>query len=113
MRPAALGTAAGQHDSVAVLFDLGVEHAGDGAAEAGGIVGGEQARHRLARQGQVQIVASARNLEGVMTPAVKGRMDVRTALRRLIAGTPLRIDSDDGQIITLRSSVQGLSLIHI
>jgi TonB-dependent receptor len=61
----------------------------------------------LARQGQVQIVASARNLEGVMTPAVKGRMDVRTALRRLIAGTPLRIDSDDGQVITLRSSVQG------
>jgi TonB-dependent receptor len=61
----------------------------------------------LARQGQVQIVASARNLEGVMTPAVKGRMDVRTALRRLIAGTPLRIDSDDGQIITLRSSTQG------
>lgn len=63
----------------------------------------------LSRQGQVQIVASARNLEGVMTPAVKGRMDVRTALRRLIAGTPLRIDSDDGQIITLRSSAQGAS----
>jgi iron complex outermembrane receptor protein len=63
----------------------------------------------LARQGQVQIVASARNLEGVMTPAVKGRMDVRAALRLLIAGTPLRIDSDDGQIITLRSSAQGAS----
>jgi len=63
----------------------------------------------LARQGQVQIVASARNLEGVMTPGVKGRMDVRTALRRLIVGTPLRIDSDDGQIITLRSSAQGAS----
>ncbi len=63
----------------------------------------------LARQGQVQIVASARNLEGVMTPAVKGRMDVRTALARLIAGTPLRIDSDDGQVITLRSSAQGVN----
>ncbi|MBO9710296.1 MAG: TonB-dependent receptor [Caulobacter sp.] len=61
----------------------------------------------LARQGQVQIVASARNLEGVQTPAVKGKMDVRTALNRLIAGTPLRIDSDDGQIITLRSTGQG------
>jgi hypothetical protein len=60
----------------------------------------------LARQGQVQIVASARNLEGVRTPAVKGRMDVRAALRLLIVGTPLRIDSDDGQIITLRSSAQ-------
>lgn len=63
----------------------------------------------LARQGQVQIVAPARNLEGIMTPAVKGRMDVRTALGRLIAGTPLRIDSDDGQVITLKSSVQGTS----
>jgi TonB-dependent receptor len=63
----------------------------------------------LARQGQVQIVAPARNLEGVMTPAIRGRMDVRTALRRLIAGTPLQIDSDDGQIITLRSSAQGAS----
>ncbi|MET3663570.1 TonB-dependent receptor [Caulobacter sp. 1776] len=61
----------------------------------------------LARQGQVQIVASARNLAGIQTPAVKGTMDVRTALRRLIAGTPLQIDSDDGQIITLRSSVPG------
>ena len=62
----------------------------------------------LARQGQVQIVAPARDLEGIRTPAVKGRMDVRTALRRLLAGTPLRIDSDDGRIITLRS-VGGVS----
>jgi TonB-dependent receptor len=61
----------------------------------------------LARQGQVQIVASARNLEGIATPAVKGRMDVRTALRRLIAGTPLQIESDDGQIIALRSGPRG------
>ncbi|WP_051695172.1 TonB-dependent receptor domain-containing protein [Caulobacter sp. UNC358MFTsu5.1] len=63
----------------------------------------------LARQGQVQIVAPARHLEGIMTPAVKGRMDVRTALNRLIAGTPLRIDSDDGQVITLKSTIQGAS----
>jgi len=61
----------------------------------------------LARQGQVQIVAPAQGLEGVSTPAVKGRMDVRAALRLLIAGTPLQIESDDGQIITLRSSAQG------
>jgi iron complex outermembrane receptor protein len=61
----------------------------------------------LARQGQVQIVASARNLDGIRTPAVKGRMDVRAALQLLIAGTPLRVDSDDGQIITLRSSGPG------
>ncbi|MCI4592689.1 carboxypeptidase regulatory-like domain-containing protein [Sphingobium sp. BYY-5] len=58
----------------------------------------------LARQAQVQIVAPARDLEGISTPAIKGRMDIRTALRRLIAGTPLRIDADDGNIITLRSS---------
>jgi TonB-dependent receptor len=63
----------------------------------------------LARQGQVQIVAPAGNLEGVSTPAVKGRMDVRAALRLLIAGTPLQIASDDGQIITLRSSRPGAS----
>jgi iron complex outermembrane receptor protein len=58
----------------------------------------------LARQGQVQIVAPARDLNGVQTPAVKGTMDVRTALRRLIANTALRIDSDDGQIITLKAA---------
>ncbi|MGH1560701.1 STN domain-containing protein [Caulobacter segnis] len=45
--------------------------------------------------------------KGVQTPAVKGTMDVRTALGRLIAGTPLRIDSDDGQVITLRSTASG------
>ena len=61
----------------------------------------------LARQGQVQIIAPARGLEGVSTPAVKGVMDVRTALRRLIAGAPLQIDSDDGQVITLRSTASG------
>ncbi|MGK6321183.1 TonB-dependent receptor domain-containing protein [Sphingomonas sp. DT-204] len=58
----------------------------------------------LARQAQLQIVASARDLAGVRTPAIKGTMDAREALRRLIAGTPLRIVSDDGQIVTLRST---------
>ena len=58
----------------------------------------------LARQAQVQIVAPARDLAGINTPAIKGRMDVREALRRLIAGTPLRIGSDDGNVITLRSA---------
>jgi len=58
----------------------------------------------LARQAQIQIIAPARDLDGISTPAVKGRMDVRIALRQLIAGTPLRIDSDDGQTITLRSA---------
>ncbi|MPT46939.1 MAG: TonB-dependent receptor [Sphingobium sp.] len=58
----------------------------------------------LARQAQVQIIAPARDLKGISTAAVKGRMDVRAALRLLISGTSLRIDSDNGQIITLRSS---------
>jgi iron complex outermembrane receptor protein len=57
----------------------------------------------FARQAQVQVIASARDLAGVRTPALKGSMDVRAALRRLIAGTPLEIASDDGQVITLRS----------
>lgn len=57
----------------------------------------------LARQGQVQILASARDLKNVRTPAIKGEMEVRAALRRLIAGTGLQIASDNGQTITLRS----------
>ena len=58
----------------------------------------------LARQAQIQIMASARDLGGVRTPAIKGKMEPREALRRLIAGTPLRIVSDDGRTMVLRSS---------
>jgi TonB-dependent receptor len=58
----------------------------------------------LARQAQIEIIASARDLTGVRTPAIKGTMDRREALRRLIAGTQLQIVSDDGQIVTLRSN---------
>ena len=58
----------------------------------------------LARQAQVQIVAPARDLARIRTPAIKGRMDIRFALQRLIAGTPLHVASNDGQTITLRSS---------
>lgn len=58
----------------------------------------------LARQGQIQVVASARDLAGIRTPAIKGKMDTREALRRLIAGTRLQIVGDDGQTVTLRSS---------
>jgi TonB-dependent receptor len=57
----------------------------------------------LARQARIQIVASARDLDGVATQAVKGSMNAREALRRLISGTPLQIVSDDGQVVTLRS----------
>jgi hypothetical protein len=75
VRPGSAGAAAGQDDLSPLLFEPGVEHAGDGAAEAGGVVGGEQAGHRLARQAGSRIwirVAVAR--EGV---------------RRLLQGLPL------------------------
>lgn len=61
----------------------------------------------FARQAQVQIIAPARDLEGVRTQAVVGEMDVRTALRRLLAGTPLQVATDTGQLITLRSQAGG------
>lgn len=57
----------------------------------------------FARQAHIQIIASARDLAGVRTPAVKGSLEVREALHRLIAGSPLGIVSDDGQVITLRT----------
>lgn len=60
----------------------------------------------FARQAQLQIVAPARDLTGVTTHAVVGDMDARVALRRLIEGTPLRIASDQGGLITLQSSVR-------
>lgn len=57
----------------------------------------------FARQARVQIIAPARDLEGVGTQAVVGQMEVPAGLRRLLEGTPLRIASDTGQLITLRS----------
>lgn len=38
------------------------------------------------------------------TPAVSGDLDVREALARLIAGTPLRVAAHQGGVVTLRSS---------
>lgn len=58
----------------------------------------------FARQAHIQILAPARDLEGVKTPAVIGRMDARVALGRLLEGTPLRVATDTGQLITLRSA---------
>lgn len=57
----------------------------------------------FARQARVQIIAPARDLEGVSTQAVIGQMDVRAGLLRLLEGTPLRIASDTNQLITLHS----------
>lgn len=56
----------------------------------------------LARQAQLQIIAPAGALQGIQTPAVSGQMDAREALRLLLAGTNLEIQSDNGSIVTLR-----------
>ncbi|WP_162250365.1 TonB-dependent receptor [Pseudoxanthomonas sp. Root630] len=58
----------------------------------------------FARQAQVQIIAPAEFLEGVETPAVVGEEDVRDALRMLLRGTPLGIQSDDGSVILLQAT---------
>lgn len=58
----------------------------------------------FARQARLQIVAPARDLGGVNTRAVVGEMDTRAALHRLLEGTPLRVASDEGGLITLRST---------
>jgi len=56
----------------------------------------------LARQAQLQIMAPADALKDVQTQAISGDMDVREALRRLLSGTNLEIQSDDGNVIILR-----------
>ena len=53
-------------------------------------------------QADVQIVAPVSRLDGVRTPAVRGAMDVRTALARLLQGTRLVVARDDGRTITLQ-----------
>jgi len=49
-----------------------------------------------------QIVAPASRLNGVKTPALRGQMDVRLALKALIRGTGLQIADDTGSVVTLR-----------
>jgi len=57
----------------------------------------------FARQAGIQIVAPADQLKGITTPAIKGAMDARAALRMLLIGTGLEIASDDGAVITLKA----------
>ena len=57
----------------------------------------------FARQAGVQIVAPAAKLAGRRTGAVKGRMDVDTALGQLLAGTGLSIGARDDQTISLKA----------
>jgi outer membrane receptor protein involved in Fe transport len=63
-----------------------------------------QAIVAFALQADVQITAPVSRLDGVRTPAVRGAMDVRTALGRLLQGTHLVVARDDGRTITLQVS---------
>ncbi|HUO20992.1 MAG TPA: TonB-dependent receptor [Caulobacteraceae bacterium] len=56
----------------------------------------------FARQAGLQILAPADQLQGVKTPAIRGRQDVHAALRALLVGTSLEIGFDDGVVIALR-----------
>jgi len=56
----------------------------------------------FARQADIQIVAPVSQLHGVKTLPLRGSMDVRAALARLLTGTGLEVASDTGSIVTLR-----------
>jgi iron complex outermembrane receptor protein len=64
--------------------------------------GAASAISAFARQAGLQVVAPADGLEGVRTPALKGVMDARAALRKLIDGAGLEIVSDSNGVIVLR-----------
>src|SRR3569833_1875053 len=55
----------------------------------------------LARQAGIQIIAPGLALHGVITPAVRGQYEVRSALSTMLRGTELRVASDDGHTIVL------------
>ncbi len=61
-----------------------------------------QALPAFARQAGVQILAPTGEIASVRSPPLAGSMDVRRALRRLIAGSGLEIASDQGGVILLR-----------
>jgi len=56
----------------------------------------------FSRQAGVQIFFPGRVAAGRRAPALKGRMDPRQALGKLIAGAGLEVAEDDGRIIILR-----------
>ncbi|MGE3476558.1 MAG: TonB-dependent receptor [Rhodospirillaceae bacterium] len=58
----------------------------------------------FARQAGVQILAPAANLQGVRSPAIKGRMDVREALAKLLEHTKLEIALFNGETFVLRDA---------
>ncbi len=64
--------------------------------------GAASAISAFARQAGLQVVAPADGLEGVRTQPLKGPMDARAALRKLLEGTGLEIVSDSNGVIVLR-----------
>jgi outer membrane receptor protein involved in Fe transport len=56
----------------------------------------------LARQTDLQILAPEADLRGARTNAVHGRYEPREALRRMLAGTSLRMSDESGRVITVR-----------
>lgn len=64
--------------------------------------GAASAISAFARQAGLQVVSPADGLEGVRTQALKGPMDARAALRKLIDGAGLEIASDSNGVIVLR-----------
>ena len=57
---------------------------------------------KFAQQSGLQIIAPADRLNGIRTPSIVGKYDVRAALRQLIKNTDLVIASDGGKIIVLK-----------
>lgn len=58
----------------------------------------------FARQSGLQIIAAGDDVAGEQIAAVGGDMDVRAALHVMLASTNLRIASDDGRTVVLRSA---------
>ena len=86
--PAALCGIASPAQAQTRSFDVAAQPAASGIPE-------------LARQADVQIMVSERATQGKSINAVRGTMAVEEALRRALAGTGLRIRSNDGRTILL------------
>lgn len=64
----------------------------------------DQAIVDFARQSGIQVIAPASRLRGVTAPAIRGDLDAREALSRLLSNTGLEIASDTGALIVLRAA---------
>jgi TonB-dependent receptor len=58
----------------------------------------------FAQQAGIQVIAAGRDAEGLRTNAVKGAMDVRAALDRLLEGTGLAVRSFNNDVAVLAAS---------